>query len=73
MVIAGLTMMTNFAIACLVGLFAFAYFQQIGCDPLAGKMISNSNQVSLARTAFKASSDFMGSTNFIRLKQSSFQ
>jgi len=43
--IAGITMYMFASLACLVGVFAFAYFHTLGCDPLAAKQITNSNQV----------------------------
>jgi len=44
--ISGVAICILLTLACLVGLFAFAYFQQMGCDPLADRRIVNPNQVS---------------------------
>ena len=32
-------------VVCMLGIVVFAYYYEIGCDPLASKQISNPNQV----------------------------
>lgn len=39
------------ALACFLGLVVYAYFAQVGCDPLEIKAISNPNQVSMSLKA----------------------
>ncbi len=42
-------------LACLVGLVMYAYYAQVGCDPLRMKYISNSNQVLILQTRHSVS------------------
>ena len=40
-------MLIIYSLTCIVGLTVFAYYWELGCDPLRSGQISSSNQVSL--------------------------
>ncbi|XP_033759576.1 sodium-coupled monocarboxylate transporter 2-like [Pecten maximus] len=44
-IISTLATVVNAVLACLLGVFAYAYFHKIRCDPIASKAIENPNQI----------------------------